>query len=359
MSTTPTSMAYFLCVDCGGSKTVAVIVDSDRTVVGRGYAGPSNLTYLTADAYIQAVRTVVAQALEAASLPSDLPPTGPSPFNTAWFGASGADSSAVISSVIELLSALVAIPIGPSLLVTNDTHLLAAPIKIYNDVSCAVSIISGTGCIAVSFKEEQGHIVELGRAGGWGWILGDEGGGFDVGREALRQILLVHDQASVKQGETSPSTLRDKVLKRFGITNVLEILRCVYLPDPVSSTVASLDTPQEQISREKRLSTLSPLVFEAAFEDNDPLAVNVLRTCAKALVDTAVTVIGMPTAEKPRLVDPRGAVLSFGGSLAGVEEYRAIILEDLAKRGFVFKHVLFVDDAALTGAISLATVTRS
>jgi len=352
-------MAYFLCVDCGGSKTVAVIVNSDRTAVGRGYAGPSNLTYLTTDAYTQAVRMAVVQALEAASLPSNLPPTGSSPFSMAWFGASGADSPAVINSVLEPLSTLIAIPIGPSLLITNDTHLLAAPINLYDDVARAVSIISGTGCIAVSFKEEKGHIIELGRAGGWGWILGDEGGGFDVGREALRQILLVHDQASVKQGEISPSTLRDKILKRFGITDVLEILRCVYLPDPPFGDIASSSTGQEQISREKRLSTLCPLVFEAAFEDSDPLAVNVLRTCAKALVDTAATVIGIPTAEKPRLVDPRDAVLSFGGSLAGVERYRAIILEDLAKRGFIFKHVLFVDDAALMGAISLAAVSNS
>jgi N-acetylglucosamine kinase-like BadF-type ATPase len=351
-------MSYFLCVDCGGSKTAAVIADRDGNIVGRGYAGPSNLTYLTTDAYMQAVTTAVAHALAAASLPTDLPPSGPTPFSAAWFGASGADSPAVIQGVLGPLSALVGIPIGPNLVATNDTNLLAAPIRFYNDVTHAVSIIAGTGAIAVSFKEENGQIVECGRAGGWGWILGDEGGGFDVGREALRQILWTHDQASVQAEAPHPSTLRDKILKRFEITDVMEILRCVYLPDPAPGIVAGANAPFSHSVREKRLSTLSPLVFEAAFEDKDPLAMEVLRKSAKTLVDTAMTVIGMPTAEKPRLVDPSNAVLSFGGSLAGVDKYREIILEDLARRGFVFKRVLFVDDAAMTGAASLAAAAR-
>ncbi|KAF5354642.1 hypothetical protein D9756_005431 [Leucocoprinus leucothites] len=352
-------MSYFLCVDCGGSKTAVVIADRDGALVGRGYAGPSNLTYLTSDAYTQAVKAAVAEALTAASLPSELPPTGPTPFNIAWFGVSGADSPAVIKSVLQPLSTLIGIPIGPRLLVTNDTHLLAAPIRLYDDVSHAVSIISGTGAIAVSFKEEKGQLIECGRAGGWGWILGDEGGGYDVGREAVRRILMTHDQASVKEGEAIPSTLRDKVLKRFGITDVMEILRCVYIPDPQPGTAAPPDALPENFAREKRLSTLSPIVFEAAFEDKDPLAIEVLRTCAKSLVDTAMTVIGVPTTEKPRLVDSKDAVLSFGGSLAGIEKYRELVLEDLAQRGFVFKHVLFVDDAALTGAVSLAALVKS
>jgi N-acetylglucosamine kinase-like BadF-type ATPase len=265
----------------------------------------------------------------------------------------------VIKGVLKPLSTLVGIPIGPRLMVTNDTHLLAAPVRLYDDVSHAVSIISGTGSIAVSFKEEKGQLIECGRAGGWGWILGDEGGGYDVGREALRQILRTHDRASVKEGEVPPSTLRDKVLKRFGVADVLEILRCVYLPDPAPGTVPGPNASPEDFAREKRLSTLSPIVFEAAFEDKDPLAMEVLKASAKALVDTTMAVIGVPTPQKPRLVDPKDAVLCFGGSLVGVEKYREIIVEDFAKRGFVFKHVLFVDDAASTGATSLAVVARS
>lgn len=351
-----TSMSYFLCVDCGGSKTAAVITGPDGNTVGRGVGGPSNLTYLTGEAYISAVKAAIAQALTAASLPADLPPTGPTPFATAWFGVSGADSPSVMKTILAPLSTLVGIPVGPDLILANDTHLLAAPIRFYNDVSKAVSIISGTGAIAVSFEEVDGQILECSRAGGWGWILGDEGGGFDVGREAIRQILHVSDQASVRAPGLQPpqSWLRDKILERFGITSVMEVLQCVYLPDPLPGVVVGPDAPPLNLLREKRLSTLPPLVFEAAFEHADPLALDILSKCAEALVETASVIVGVPTEDKPRLVDPQTAVLSFGGSLVGVEKYRQIIVDKLATRGHVFKHITYIEDPAMTGAQSLA-----
>jgi hypothetical protein len=48
------------------------------------------------------------------------------------------------------------------------------------------------------------------------------------------------------------------------------------------------------------------------------------------------------------------AVLSFGGSLVGIEDYRGLVLESLKKRGQIFKHVEYVDDAAAVGALALA-----
>lgn len=354
-------MSYFLCVDCGGSKTIAVIAGPNGDIVGQGNGGPSNLTYLTSDVYISAVRAAIAEALAAASLPTDLPPTGPTPFATAWFGASGADSEGVIKTVLAPLSALIGIPIGSDLIVANDTHLLAAPIRFYDDVSKAVSIISGTGAIAVSFEEVDGQIQVCSRAGGWGWILGDEGGGYDVGREAIRQMLHAADQDTVRPLGFQPqqSWLRDRVLSRFGITDVMEVLRCVYLPDPIPGVVVGPDAPAINFVREKRLSTLAPLVFEAAFEHGDQLALDVLGKCAETLVETVSVVVGTPTADKPRLIDPQTAVLSFGGSLVGIEKYRKIILDKLAARGHVFKHVTFVENAAMTGARSLALQRRA
>jgi N-acetylglucosamine kinase-like BadF-type ATPase len=351
-------MSIFLCVDSGASKTAAVIADHQGNIVGRGAAGPSNLAYLSADAYISAVEAAVAQALASASLPTNLPPTGPTPFAAAWFGISGADSVASINSVLIPLSTLTGIPPGSKLMVTNDTHLLAAPIRLYDDVSKAVAIISGTGSIAVSFKDVDGQLVECGRAGGWGRILGDEGSGYDVGREAIRQMLSRHDQASVQKEPLQPSTLQDKILSRFQITDVMEILKCVYFPDPPPGLVFGPDAPVTSLPLEKRISTLSPIVFEAAFEDNDPLARTVLKHCARALVDSASTVVGTPTEDKPRLVDSGSSVLSFGGSLVGVPKYREMILEGFKERGHVFKRVLFVDDAAQTGAVSLAAAYK-
>jgi hypothetical protein len=108
------------------------------------------------------------------------------------------------------------------------------------------------------------------------------------------------------------------------------------------------------MSREKRLSSLAPLVFQAAFEDADPLALKVLRICAGILASEIIVLLGEPTDALPKLVPAKDSVISFGGSLVGIAGYRQLILDDLASKGHVFRYVEFVEDAAKTGAIGLA-----
>ncbi|KAF9012480.1 hypothetical protein BDQ17DRAFT_1343983 [Cyathus striatus] len=352
-------MSLYLCVDCGGTKTSAVICDANGNIVGRAPGGPSNLTYLALEAYLSAVKEAVGNALRTtvsppSAAPIPLPPIGTSPFAAAWFGVSGADSPSAITSITPSLSQLLGIPIGPNLIVANDTHLLAAPVRMYSDVTNAVAVIAGTGSIAVSFKEEGNTIKELGRIGGWGWILGDEGGGFDVGREAIRQMLLENDRASVMSAPPKPSVLRERVLQRLGVNNVMEILTEVYSPDPNPALTAENAISPRQMPREKRLSTLSPLVFTAAFDDGDELASSILKSCASMLVSEIALLLGEPTDEAPRLTLAQSSVISFGGSLVGIEKYRNLILDGLASRGHVFRRVEFINDAAAGGAIGLA-----
>ncbi|KAF8897101.1 hypothetical protein CPB84DRAFT_1848025 [Gymnopilus junonius] len=360
-------MSLYLCVDCGGTKTAAAITNASGTIVGRGHGGPSNITYLTPKSFILAIKEAVTTALEATlpastssseRLAAQLPPIEDTPFAAAWFGISGADSPVAIARIALPLSDLLGLPLGPKLVIANDTHLLAAPVRMYPDVSNAVAVIGGTGSIAVSFKEVGGNIEEMGRVGGWGWILGDEGGGYDVGRETIRQILLEQDKASVTGVPLPPSTLIDSVLQRFGAQNVLEILTGVYLPDPVLGKVVPPDQVEaiHNHNREKRISKLPPLVFDAAFKHDDPLALNILKTSAGHLVDEVVMLLGDGIEPPTRAVKAAESVISFGGSLVGIEAYRKLILDDLAERGHVFRHVFFVDDAAATGASGLAAV---
>ncbi|TFK51104.1 hypothetical protein OE88DRAFT_1660413 [Heliocybe sulcata] len=365
-------MALYLCVDCGGSKTSAVICSASGEIVGRALGGPSNFAYLGPTAFIGAVKTAVSNALKtcvdpASVDPVPLPPSHPL-FAAAWFGVSGIDSPADVAIVTPMVCEL--LNIEPSKLsVGNDTHLLAAPLQMHPDIQHAVATIAGTGSISVSFRAgEGGKLQELGRVGGWGWILGDEGGGFHVGREALRQLLLESDKASIEDppvpsDQPEQRTLKSRVLQRFGISSLLEILALIHLPDPSPSSaplsgVASL--PQYQmVAREKRLSQLSPLVFEAAFEDQDPLALNVLRTCSGVLADQIIVLLAAEGQYSKNAVTASESVLCFGGSLVGIEKYRRMVLESLARKGHVFRYVEFVDDAAAVGAVGLAATAAA
>ncbi|KAJ7496970.1 hypothetical protein FB451DRAFT_209307 [Mycena latifolia] len=352
-------MSLYLCVDCGGSKTAAVIVDASGTIVGRALGGPSNFAYLSLEAFESAVSLTVSDALKTCTSPPSvdpvpLPPIGDSPFAAAWFGVSGLDAPAAIAEVTPTLSALLGIPAGSRLSIANDTHLLAAPVRMHPDVSHAVGVIAGTGAIAVSFKEEATSFKELGRVGGWGWILGDEGGGFHVGREAVRQMLAETDLASVRGAPPPESVLTTRILERFGQKTVLDVLLAVHMPEVASSAITPQTLPQYTMPSEKRLSSLAPLVFQSAFEDADPLALRVLETTSSIFAAQIAVLLGEPDESAPNRVKAQDALISFGGSLVGIEAYRKMILDALAAKGHVFRYAHFVDDAAATGATGLA-----
>ncbi len=294
----------YLAIDCGATKTTAVVCSSSGTSLARIVTGGSNFTYLGLDAFLESIRATVSSVL-AAALESPTPITLPvdpithvdaagastRPYNlkAAWLGVAGVDSSATISRLLPHVSTLLSVP-TERLIISNDTHLLAAPLRLLPDVQTAVVVVAGTGSIVSSFREGPGDALPeaLARVGGWGWILGDEGGGFDVGRTALRALLAEEDSETTGVAVT-PGALREKVLKNFGVAEVMELLAAVYAPDSTSS-----------LPREKRLSSLCPLVFEAAFEDGDPLAVKVLGDCAHKLAKQISAALLSPCAEEVR-----------------------------------------------------------
>src|ERR1700728_9680 len=200
-------MSSYLCVDSGGSKTSAVICDSSGKVLGHCLAGPSNLSYIGVDNFLSTVHHVVSDALKECNRSTSNAREGvegsvdplclTEVFAAAWFGVSGVDSPASVASITPVLSTLLGIPPGPRLLITNDADLLATPLHFHSNISHAIACIAGTGSISVSFKLVSSEIVEIGRVGGWGWILGDEGGGFHVGRETVRRLLTENDVESL------------------------------------------------------------------------------------------------------------------------------------------------------------------
>src|SRR5205814_8202801 len=69
-----------------------------------------------------------------------------------------------------------------------------------------VIAIAGTG----SFAFGRNSAGEARRAGGWGYIFGDEGSGFDITRQALRAAL------RFEEGWGPPTALRDLLLEATG-----------------------------------------------------------------------------------------------------------------------------------------------
>lgn len=238
----------FLGVDGGQSSTTAVIGDETGRLLGRGEAGPCN--HVASDQgrerLVAAITAAVSQAAAAAGVAADVE------FDAAVFGMSGGpgDKREVIASLIR----------ARRLEVTDDAHiaLLGATAG-----GPGVVVISGTGSIALG-RNAAGKSA---RAGGWGYIFGDEGSGFDLVRQALRAALR-HEE-----GWGPATSLATRLQDATGAASANDVLHLFY----------TRDWPRD------RVATLAPLVEQAALE-GDPIARNLLQQAAQQLCTLVASV---------------------------------------------------------------------
>jgi len=96
-------------------------------------------------------------------------------------GAHGCDTTEQCQKLQDDLDVLTT----SSVLVVNDAELMPWAMGIKG----GVGVVAGTGSIAVT-RDQNGEMIT---AGGWGWILGDEGSASAIVREAVRAVLLRRD----------------------------------------------------------------------------------------------------------------------------------------------------------------------
>ncbi|PWN48063.1 hypothetical protein IE53DRAFT_320088 [Violaceomyces palustris] len=356
----PTSRLY-LAVDCGGTKAAAAISDQNGRLLARGFGGPANFTDVGLAKFLEAVSAAIKQALLVVICSQGELPHPTPLFEAAWFGIAGVDSASDVHQLSPFLASLLSLP-QPSkrLLVANDTSLLAAPVRDpeYPSIRSGVVVIAGTGSIVMSFKEEEdGTLTTLNRVGGFGWLLGDEGSGFWVGRDALRYVL---DQADRERSssrtdnssELGRHLLRDRILEQWHLSSTDELLNAVYSNRPLASS-SKASTTQSLQERKHRLASLAPLVFHLAFKHGDPCSLSILQGQARGLASQVAAILRTEPGWDSHL-EASSSVLCMGGSLLGVERYRELLTEELRLQGIVFHRCVFVGDPAKSGAIALA-----
>ncbi len=231
----------FLGVDGGQSSTTAVIGDETGRVVGRGEAGPCNHVESEQgkEKLVAAISESIAVAARAARL------SAPVEFAVACFGMSGgpADKRDLIASIVRTRH----------LEVTDDARIAWWGATAGQP---GIIVIAGTGSIAFG-RNREGRTA---RAGGWGHIFGDEGGGFDIVRRALRACLR-HEE-----GWGPPTALRARLLEATSASSANDLLHLFY----------TRDFPRD------RVAALAPLV-DAAARDGDVVACDLLERAARRL----------------------------------------------------------------------------
>jgi anhydro-N-acetylmuramic acid kinase len=214
-------------IDGGGTKTAAVALDSSGSVVARAGAGPSNVKAAGWSAATGALRTVLERVAEA------LPPlTAIVGVHAALAGAGRPEDARPIQ---EYLLGLRSVPSLRPLLkglpddgvgVSNDAVAVLAAAR----VATGIVVIAGTGSLIWGCNAAG----DTARAGGWGYLLGDEGSGFDLGRRALMTILADHDH------RVPPSPLSAALLQHLGLAAPPELVGRIYGGADARTDIAGL-----------------------------------------------------------------------------------------------------------------------
>jgi len=240
---------YFLGVDGGQSSTVAAIGDEQGRIAGWATAGPCNHV-AAGEARAKFVR-VMSECLANAAKSAGIDLSG-TRFRAACLGMSGGpeDKAALLQELIQT----------DHMIVTHDARIALAGAM---SGGAGTIVIAGTGSIAYG-ENERG---ESARAGGWGYVFGDEGGGFDIARQALRAILREHE------GWGPRTALTPALLELTEAEDANVALHRFYTPEWPRSRVAGLARIVNRIA-----------------EEGDPVAIAVLDGAAQHLASLAAAV---------------------------------------------------------------------
>lgn len=239
-------MKLFLGVDGGQSSTTALIGDEQGKVLGIGRGGPCNHVK-SGDGkakFLNAMKESLGAAAQAAGLKM-----GELQFMVACLGFSGgpADKQDLLKEMLKT----------ERLIVTHDAliALMGA-----TGGEPGVVVIGGTGSIAFG-RNATGKTA---RAGGWGYVFGDEGGAFDITRQAVRAAL------RLEEGWGPSTSLHSRLMEATNVNNANDLLHKLY----------TVEYPRH------RIAELSKVVDQAAAE-GDQVAVEILNGAAQQLATYA------------------------------------------------------------------------
>jgi N-acetylglucosamine kinase-like BadF-type ATPase len=231
----------YLGVDGGQSSTTALIADETGCILGRGRGGPCNHV-TTAEGrakFLSAIGDCLQQACREAKIEA-----ATVEFAAVCLGLSGGgeDKEAYTRELIR----------SERYKITHDAEIALTGATAGEP---GIIIIAGTGSMAFG-RNSRG---EKARAGGWGYVFGDEGGAFDLTRRALRASL------QYEEGWGEETALHRLLLEATGATTANELLHQFY---------GGLDRSY--------IATLATIVTQAA-DNGDSVAGTILRDAAEKL----------------------------------------------------------------------------
>jgi N-acetylglucosamine kinase-like BadF-type ATPase len=239
---------HVLGIDAGGTKTVCYLANADGEIVGEGRRGGANLQAHGELEVEKVLHAVIEDAIGDRAIQ-------PVAVCLGLAGVDRPDDDHIVRAIMRRLG------YRSHLVVVNDAFIaLTAGVR----DEPGVVLIAGTGSIAFGVNED-GYAA---RAGGWGYVLGDEGSGYWIGREALIAVVREAD------GRGSRTGLTPLVLEHFGLPHPNGLVREIY----------------DKGLHRQAIAALGPVV-EQARSEGDVVAAEILRGASVELTRASATVI--------------------------------------------------------------------
>ncbi len=239
---------HVLGIDAGGTKTCCLLANERGEILAEARGGGANLQ----SAGELEVEKVLHGVMDAVLTDHDVRP------DAICLGIAGVDrpsDAAVVQDIMRRIGH------KARTLVVNDA--LVALVAGAGDKP-GVVIVAGTGSIAYG-KDAAGRAA---RAGGWGYLLGDEGGGFWIGRAALSAAVREYD------GRGPATLLTQMVLAQMALDSPTQLIHEIYYRDLHRQAIAGL----------------AALVDRAA-DAGDAIAKDILARAGTELTSAAASVI--------------------------------------------------------------------
>jgi N-acetylglucosamine kinase-like BadF-type ATPase len=199
-------MRYYLGIDGGGTKTAAVILDENKTEMGRGHGGPCNIATCDDATLQQSVQDAVKAALSSARLPAD------TRFGSVCAGVAGYTAKKRRGDFQRLLEEIVPAErrrLEPDFVIAYWGATEGDP---------GVIVSAGTGSVVYG----RNVAGETCRVDGRGFLLGDRGSGFEIGRRAL--VYTLHRL----EEDLAPDPLSTAVMCSLGGEETDDLIEWVY-----------------------------------------------------------------------------------------------------------------------------------
>ncbi|MER5525440.1 BadF/BadG/BcrA/BcrD ATPase family protein [Streptomyces sp. NPDC002677] len=177
------------------------------------------------------------------------------------------------------------------------TELLDVPVQVVGDAELlvpaagldkGVGLVAGTGSVAVGRQPDGGPV----QVGGWGAVLGDEGGAAGLVREAARAVWAAHDR-----GE-APDALATGLVTAFEVAEVPALGAALE-----SASDVSAEWGRHAPALFAAADAGSRLAADVIADGGRALAGLVVRLAARGLAVDDVVVAGGTILSQPRLYD--------------------------------------------------------